>query len=314
VAYLTGIGLAHGDTAAFDRSTWGLDSTGLETFFFSSESYTISMVELILGDIELFLRILYLNSMRFVRVLIDWTLMPALMLPLLILGLFDRGWSRERTLQEVYLALTWVPVLSFILFFIQARYLVPALPVAVIWVARGSLKLGDWLLGTLAELRAPVSHEGEVGAVRPVPQPWRGVLEWLPAALVVILLVGAYPRVHRAVTGVGSVRPEHRTMGEALRDLSEPGEVVMCRYPAIAFHAERDWMPTPNASWSEVLNYAQHKSVDYFVIDQRELVYRPQFQPLMGGEDVPPELELVLDSASSDGSERLVIYRLDDGS
>ena len=52
----------------------------------------------------------------------------------------------------------------------------------------------------------------------------------------------------------------------------------------------------------------------YFVIDQRELVYRPQFQPLMGGEDVPPELELVLDSASSDGSERLVIYRLDDGS
>jgi len=29
---------------------------------------------------------------------------------------------------------------------------------------------------------------------------------------------------------------------------------------------------------------------------------------------VPPELELVLDSASSDGSERLVIYRLDDGS
>jgi len=314
VAYLTGIGLAHGDTAAFDRSTWGLDSTGLETFFFSSESYTISMVELILGDVELFLRILYLNSMRFARVLIDWTLMPALMLPLLILGLFDRGWSRERTLKEIYLALTWVPVLSFILFFIQARYLVPALPVAVIWVARGSLKLGDWLLGTLAEVRAPVTEEGASAAARPVAQPWRGVLEWLPVALVVLLLAAAYPRVHQAVTRVGSVRAEHRTMGEALRGLSEPGEVVMCRYPAIAFHAERDWMPTPNASWSDVLRYARHKSVDYFVIDQRELLYRPQFQPLMSAQDVPPELELVLDIASSDGSERMVIYRLDDGS
>ncbi|MBN1400116.1 MAG: glycosyltransferase family 39 protein, partial [Anaerolineae bacterium] len=87
IAYLTGIGLAHGDTAAFDRSTWGLDSTGLETFFFSSESYDVSMLRLILDDPKTFAIVLYMNVQSLVRVLIDWTLFPYALVPLAFLGL-----------------------------------------------------------------------------------------------------------------------------------------------------------------------------------------------------------------------------------
>ena len=312
VAYLTGIGLAHGDTAAFDRATWGLDSTGLETFFFSSESYTISMTELILADLGMFARIIYLNIRRFARVLIDWTLLPNMLLPLVLLGLFDRGWSRRRTLKELYLLLSWLPAISFILFFIQARYLVAVIPVIILWVARGSFKMADWLSGTITELRSPRAQDGASRSYRYLASPLRSLLEWVPLILVTGLLLLAHPKVLGQVTSVGSVRPGHRSVGQDLAAIAPPDAKIMCRYPAIAFHAERDWVPTPNASWPEVLNYARHKDADYFIIDQRELRYRPQFQPLVSGEDVPAQLELVLiesDHGPSGEEERLVVYR-----
>ena len=87
VTYLTCLGLVRGDTAAFDRATWGLDSTGLETYFFSPESYNVSMVELILDDPRTFAGVLYMNASRFASLLIDWTLLPYLLLPFLFLGL-----------------------------------------------------------------------------------------------------------------------------------------------------------------------------------------------------------------------------------
>jgi len=46
VTFVTGLGLSEGNTRAFDEATWGLDSTGREVFFFSRESYDVSMVDL----------------------------------------------------------------------------------------------------------------------------------------------------------------------------------------------------------------------------------------------------------------------------
>jgi hypothetical protein len=322
VAYLTGIGLAYGDTGAFDRSTWGLDSTGLETFFFSAESHTLSMAELILADPGTFVRVLVLNVQRFVQVLIDWTLLPYALLPVVGLGLFARGWSRRRTIQESYLILSMAPVLSFILFFIQARYIVAVMPVFMLWAARGLIHLGDWLMETVAGLGAS-----------PGPR-WRWALNAAPVVAVVAVLFLAHPRVLGEVTSVGSVRLEHRTVGEQLAPLVQSGPdgentVIMARYPAIAFHAGARWVPTPNASWAEVLVYARHKGVDYWAIDERELPLRPQFGDLMTAERLPPELEVVISTTSSNAGwaplgmwpsrasgpvgERLVVYRLSEG-
>jgi len=309
VAYLTGIGLAHGDTGAFDRATWGLDSTGLETFFFSSESYTISMFSLIVGDPKTFLGIVYLNTQRFVRVFIDWTMFPYLLLPVAVLGLFDRGWARKRTLQELYLLLSSLPVLSFILFFIQARYLVAFVPVLILWTARGLLRFSDWLTGTLMALRTEAQAEGGAARpFRPLSQIGRSAIELVPVVLTMALLLAAHPHVQEQVTGVGSFRMAHRTVGEYLGGALPSGAVLMSRYPAIAFHADLEWVPTPNASLPELLRYARHKGVGYFAIDERELAYRPQFQGLVTGGEVPSELRLVHTDVSE--GERLVVYEL----
>ena len=93
VAYLTGIGLAHGDTAAFDKATWGLDSTGLETFFFSSESYNVSMLQLVLADLRSFVLILVTNAIAVRQDTDRLELLPYLLLPFVFLALFRRGWT-----------------------------------------------------------------------------------------------------------------------------------------------------------------------------------------------------------------------------
>jgi len=313
VAYLTGIGLAHGDTAAFDRSTWGLDSTGLETFLFSSESDNVSMARLILADPETFITVLAMNVLRFGQVLVDSALLPALLLPLIVLGLFARGWTRERTLKELFLLISMGPVLAFVLFFIQARYIVPLIPVFILWTALGLRAFSDWLIGTCAAMGAP---ETATPASAPRRRAWFASARWQaaldigPALLVIALLLAAQPRVIREVTSVGSVRPEHKLVGEYLAGIVGHDEVIMARYPAIAFHADARWVPTPNASWPEILRYAQHKGVRYFVIDERELRYRPQLQNLVTGDQAPAPLQRLY-QITGDG-ERIVVYRLGD--
>ena len=325
VAYLTGIGLAHGDTAAFDKATWGLDSTGLETFFFSSESYNVSMLGLIRADPRTFVNVLYLNAARFVQVLIDWTLFPYILLPLVVLGLFRRGWTRERTLKELYLLVSMAPVVGFTLFFIQARYLVAIIPVLILWMACGLTDFSDWLIATVVALRSPMNNkDAKTGKAAPngegqppkeaiggqpywhIPDRVRALLEIGPIVLVIATLLLAQPYVIRKVTDVGSVRPAHKSVGEYLGRTLPYDAVLMSRYPAIAFHADIRWVPTPNASLSEILNYARHKGVQYWAIDERELAYRPQFRELVAGGQVP--LELIY--ADDPGGERLVVYAL----
>jgi len=256
----------------------------------------------------MFLAVIYLNIQTFARTLIDWTLYPYVLLPLVALGLLSRGWTRERSLREAFLIVSILPVISFLLFYIQARYLVPLVPLFVLWAAHGLARLGDWLIGTMVELLTPRTGDEEREG-RPywhIRKGWRSVLEALPTALIMVGLVLAQPMVVSKVTSVGGLSMMHKQLGEELAS-QVSGATIMCRYPAIAFHADATWMPTPNAEWTEVLPYARHKGADYFVIDQRELRYRPQFKELLLVENLPPELELVTVREADD--ERLVVYR-----
>jgi len=206
-----------------------------------------------------------------------------------------------------------LPVIGFVLFFIQARYIVPLIPVFILWSVRGVLQVGDWLVGTAMALRQPSPSQkepaGEPGrAYHSISRHWRAIMEYAPLALVLVGLIALQPIVKDQVLDVGSVRPEHKTVGQYLGLIVPHDEVIMARYPAIAFHADTKWVPTPNASWPEVLRYARHKGVRYFALDERELRYRPQFQDLIAQGAAPPELRPIYQS-EVDG-ERLVVYEL----
>ena len=213
-------------------------------------------------------------------------------------------------MKELYLLVSWLPVLAFVMFFIQARYIVALLPVFILWVALGLSELSDWLVGTLVALRLPSDQVSE-GDYWHMPAFWRAFCRdrcrwrWWSSGLLAL-----HPLVVKEVTNVGSVRMEHRVVGEALHDQVTRDTVLMSRYPAIAFHADTRWVPTPNASWPEVLTYARHKGVHYFAIDQRELRYRPQLANLVTGDQTPAQLERVYRTVV-DG-ERMIVYRLVD--
>jgi len=186
----------------------------------------------------------------------------------------------------------------FLLFFIQDRYIATLMPILVIWLGLGAYELGGWLCGTAESL---------LGS-RVLRQRWRTPLAVIPTIALVLFFVVLQPRVVEQYTSTGSFRLEHKTIGLWLKDNLTRGSVIMSRYPAIAFYAEAQWEPTPNATYDQMLTYARAQSVDYFALDEAETrELRPQFAFLFAEDQTPSELELV--HVDSGGGDRLAIFR-----
>ncbi len=298
VTFITGLGLSRGDVVEFDKATWGLDKSGLEVYFFSPESYNVSMWEYVRANPRAFARLVYQNAAKFADSLFSLRLFPYFFAPLLGLALLREAWSKPRTKAELLLCASLAPVLSFLLFFVQDRYIAALLPTLLIWLAVGLRDAGDWLAGTVQNLRGAPLRKG-----------WRYLLIALPliAALGFCLLM--VPRTART-TSQGSFRQAHRTTGLWLRAQGlSPDAIIMSRYPAIAFHADTRWVPTPNAEYEQVMRYARHKGARYFVVDERETKsMRKQLAFLVEGRQIPAELRLVHTEMSE--GERLVVYEI----
>ena len=299
VTFITCIGLSSGDTAAFDLATWGLDGTGLEVFFFSRESYNVSMLDYILAFPAEFAQLVYRNVITFFTSLVSLRLFPFFLLPFVTLALWREAWSKERAKGELLLLASLLPVAGFLIFFIQDRYIATLLPTLILWLAVGLRDVGDWLAETWRNLRQ-----------RGLAPWWRATLLALPVAAALVICLALLPRTLANVTSSGSFRQAHRTVGEWLgKGLAAPETVIMSRYPALAFHAGAKWVPTPNAEWQDILPYARHKGVDLFIVDERETTeLRPQLDFLVRLENLPPELEVLRVDESE--PERLVVFRV----
>ena len=300
VTFVTCIGLSEGDTKAFDRATWGLDSTGREVFFFSQESYNVSMVDVIRAHPSEFLRLLSRNARRFIDSLLSSRLFPYYLLPLMGLAFFKAAWDKARIKGELLLLASLTPVLVFLLFFIQDRYIATLLPTLVIWLGLGTYELGVWFDGTMANL---------LGDRLPKFSKLRKSLLVLPTVVLILFFASLQPRTVQQYTNIGSFRPEHKTIGLWLRDNVPPDSIVMSRYPAIAFYADTRWEPTPNAEYAQVLAYARANGVDYFVLDEVEARdLRPQLAFLLDENAVPSDLELIHADDTVRG--KLMVFKL----
>ena len=297
MTYITCISLAYGDVAGFDLATWGLDAAGREVNFFSPDIVSFSMLDHMRADPAAFARLVYQNVRDFITTLFNIRMFPTFLLPFLFLGLFDFAWNRRRAKKELLLVASTAPALSFLLFFVQERYIGVLLPLLVIWTAHGLDRFGVWMADTLTRLLG----ERSVKAI------WGHVLTGIPVALLLVFCVLMWPR-EAAGTSLGSYRIAHREAGLWLAERIEPDATVMSRYPAIAFHAGADWVPTPNATIEQVLDYAHSHGADYFVLDERETIsLRPQLASLIGMEP-PAGLERM--TSLDDEGETLVIYRV----
>ncbi|MDW8316648.1 MAG: glycosyltransferase family 39 protein [Anaerolineae bacterium] len=280
ITFQDSLALARNDLAEHDRILWQLDSTGERVFFFSEESFHLSMLDAIRAKPRRYAGLVYLNVRSLLgRFFTVQGFLPAL-LPLLGLGLFGLAWDRRRLRGEAVLLAGLLPPLTFLLFFIFERYVAPLLLPLLIWTGLGAALLCRWARETAANLLPRLGRRSLAVATA------------LPALALVAILAIAHPETLRAVRATQAFRAEHRAAGEWLAANAPADAVVMARYPAIAFHANRYWLPSPNSDYAAALRYAAANGADYWVMDGNERAWRPQLAFLFEDRP-PPELELV---------------------
>lgn len=302
-AYVSARSLAYGDMKTFDAATWGLDPQSGEVYLFSPASESESLLAAIMAAPREFVRLVYTNVKDFIRTLFGPRLLPWWLLPLIALGLFGRPWDRRRLRGELMLIASLAGPLSFLPFFVQDRYIAGALLPAAVWIGAGVVTLSEWLAGSVGAL---IRGDGRAATGRSAA--WR--LVWL-APLLALLLVFLWeaPRVWARLQVTNSHQPAHLTMADRIREQAGNGKLlVMSRYPAIAFHADAAWAPTPNATWEEMLAYARRKGADIIVVDQYETKLRPQLAFLLDPAAAGAQVELV--ATVDEGRGPVVAYRL----
>jgi hypothetical protein len=301
-AYVSARSLAYGDMKTFDNATWGLDPQSGEVYLFSPASESESLIAAIRAAPSEFIRLVYTNVRDFFRTLFSPRLLPWWLLPLIALGLFGRPWDRRRLRGELMLVASLAGPLSFLPFFVQDRYIAGALLPAVVWIGAGIVALGEWLAGSVDTLRVRASA-AEVDSAA------RRVALLAPLALLLLVFLWEAPRVSARLQVTNSHQPAHLAMASRIREQGA-GEnlLVMARYPAIAFHADAAWTPTPNAPWEETLAYARRKGANILVVDQYETKLRPQLAFLLDPAQAGAELQHI--ATVDEGRGPVVAYRL----
>jgi hypothetical protein len=280
MAYTSMTGLAEHDGRVFDKDTWEIDPNNGEVYLFAPSSETEPLWSSLFGDPLALLRRLKTGLRDTAALLFSEKLIPWVLAALAVLGLFGRPWTRRRLRGELALLASLAAPASYIPFFVQERYLAGMLLPAMVWMGAGAWVLGDWLASTWSSLAGrPASPRLEKG------------LAAVPVLLLAALLIVLGPRLRIIMQSTHSFQFGHVYAGEALNQLgASPDDVVLSRYPAIAYHAGTRWAATPAEEWPEVLAYARQRQARFLAFDSWEAQLRPQLSFLTIPSQAPPEL------------------------
>jgi len=201
--------------------------------------------------------------------------------PLVVVALLKHPWDQRRVRHEAFLiTIILVPMLTFLPLFFGERFFAPALPVLLIWTARGALYLGPWLQDTV-----------ELWREKSLSNPYlKSVLGWLPAGMVIgvvilTMLFTAHSRMSQHFFG-------DKEAGLWLKAHTPADAKVMTQDVAVALYADRHWVASPNTDWAHFMQYARSHDASYLVVKDFKLIEdQPQLAHIL--QKGAPELELV---------------------
>lgn len=225
---------------------------------------------------------------RYFLVLFDWRVFPFFLVPFVLLAWVRLVRPGGRDRGETILLLAWAPTFVYLVFHIWYRYLLVAVPTFAIWTAAGLVATGAYL----------EKRRGSASA-------W---LRWIPILCVLVPLAGltiAKPLRSRLLV---TYPLEYRTVGEWLRENTDPEEILMVRKPEIAFYANRPMAPLPNETYACVSRFARHHGVRYLVLDDYMIESRPQVKFLLDADPLPEGLELL--HTNDTAGRRTKVFRL----
>jgi hypothetical protein len=272
--------------------TTRLDSSGREILWLSPEKFDVSLSDFLLDDPRATLRLVRLNLALAAEALVD-PLLGYVLLGLAGLGLFGAIWTRRRWAGEAFWLASLLPLTVLFVTKVETRYLVPLVPVALVWAGWGVVNLAAWAI---------TSFENVSGKRLAAPL-------LIGPLLFLLLALGFAGQRQAAAAGQASLTPSHQEAGLWLAAHAGPNDPIMSRSSTVALYADRPLVAFPNATWPEVLAYGQARHMRYLVTDDWELTeLRPQLDFLLDPSLAPPELEHV---ATFDGPRRTtLIYRV----
>lgn len=205
--------------------------------------------------------------------------LPLWLLPLLGLGLFARGWSRERAAAIGYLLLMMAPAALVLAMYAHARFFMPFVPFAMMLVAAGWERLEGWGAETVAySCRASWQPRCSRWA------PWV-----IGAAVLLPLLALSAVMVQRT-----PYETQYKEAGEWLKDRAGGGARVMNREYSSAYYAGGVAVILPYAGYREMTDYARSRDVDYLIVGRTAIQdFRPGQEELLKGGAAHPEWRLL---------------------
>lgn len=225
---------------------------------------------------------------------------PTLMIMLVGIGLFRRRWSKERLMKEVYIFLILIyPLILYPLFHIEYRYLMPVLPMAIIWAANGINELQDWVEHAIGSPKMN-SHK---------------ICKYFYKNFVLVIVIFSLVLMtfliplHFNSDIYSNQANEYKEAGLWMKKNVPENPAVMAKRPYISFYAEGTFVPLPFANYTSMIKYAKIHDVRYIAIDRIEtLSLRPQLAFLLNRSLVPKNnLELIYEN---DKFNKILIYRL----
>lgn len=190
----------------------------------------------------------------------------------------------------MYLLTALAPLALFPVAFVDPRYLLPFLPVGLMWAADSLLAVDDWLTANYLRRLAAFKGHALIG-----------------------LLALAFCMADVTGTFLVPAPLEYKALGEwmATHHVGQ-GEGVMARKRQVPFYAHARWEWLPLANTEGMLDYAASHRAQYVVIDERTVpTLRPELAYLLDARAAPASLELLVET--TEGGKKVLLYRIKGG-
>lgn len=220
--------------------------------------------------------------------LIPLLLSSPLLLLIVPLGLVGRSWRRkDRGAEALLLALGIFPFVFYSLFRVELRYLVPYLPVYMLWAGAGCGVLLDWFAARVSARRAASATL---------------------AALVFLSLVPY--TIHRYAVMAKSQPLEWKEIGRWIGAKESPAARILaqsgCSISYYAGNPLATYLPWTDAAG--LIRFARVNRFDYVVADEAYIrAARPMLRSIL--ESPSPDFETVRQFGTIEGS-RIMLYRV----
>ena len=269
------------DPISYEKITFGLTEDGREIKLgmqiYNKEGPNI-ISYIITHPNQLIKRYIVNSGKQYINIT---SIFPPLLIILVGIGLFRRKWTKERLKKEIYMALLIIyPLLMCPLFFVNPRFLVPILPIAIIWAANGICELQSWLIESL-ELKNLDRFKGI----------------FFKNVVVVIVILSLLPMM--LIIPERNYPIEHKEAGLWMKDRTPKDSVIISRKPWVAFYADRIGISLPYANYTQMIYFARYHNANYIVIDKRLI------------SELRPELQFLLDETKAPKNDLKLIYKND---